>query len=406
MLCRMCKSPSLDLFLDLDFTPPADNFLTEKQLHESETYYPLQVYICESCGLSQLGYVVPAEKLFNSDYPYESSTTKTGREHFFNMAKKICEKFNLKDNSLIVDIGSNVGVLLQGFKNMNMRVIGVEPSSNIAKSAIDNGVETIQSFFDFSAVEKILKENQKASIITATNVFAHVDDLYSFMENIKKLLLDDGVFIFEAPYFVNLIHNLEYDTIYHEHLSYLSIKPLVSFFKRFEMELFEVEKVTIHGGSIRCFVAKKGSFQVSPKIQDMINLEEKENMYSIDNLRDFAKKVQEHRKELTKTLIDIKSKGKRVICISAPAKGMTLLNYCKIDRTICDYVTEKSHLKIGKFTPGTHILVKSDDVLSTDMPDYALLLAWNFAEEIMRNLIDFKKKGGKFIIPIPTVRIV
>ncbi len=404
--CRMCKSKKILQFLDLGFTPLADNFLTENQLRESETYFPLTVYLCDDCGLIQLGYVVPPELMYNSSYPYESSTTKTGSQHFFNMAKEICERFNLKKDSLVVDLGSNVGVLLQGFKNQNMKVVGVEPSLNIVSIAIKNGIDTIPSFFNAEVVDEILRKYKHVSVLTATNVFAHIVELDVFMENAKKLLAEDGLFIFEAPYFVNLLENLEYDTIYHEHLAYLSIKPLVQFFKKHGMELFDVQQTSIHGGSIRCFISRTGTHQIMPKVNELLDLEERKQIYSINTLLKFAQKVKDHKQELTKLIFELKQKGKRIVCLSAPAKGMTLLNYCKIDNSICDYVTEKSRLKIGKYTPGTHIHVKSDDFLIKDKPDYAILLAWNFADEIMKNNEEFRKKGGKFLIPIPHPKII
>lgn len=404
--CRMCKSEKILQFLDLGFTPLADNFLTENQLRESETYFPLTVYLCDDCGLIQLGYVVPPELMYNSSYPYESSTTKTGSQHFFNMAKEICERFNLKKDSLVVDLGSNVGVLLQGFKNQNMKVVGVEPSLNIVSIAIKNGIDTIPSFFNAEAVDEILRKYKHASVLTATNVFAHIAELDIFMENAKKLLAEDGLFIFEAPYFVNLLENLEYDTIYHEHLAYLSIKPLVQFFKKHGMELFDVQQISIHGGSIRCFISRADTRQIMPKVNELLNLEERKQIYSINTLLKFAQKVKDHKQELTKLIFELKQKGKRIVCLSAPAKGMTLLNYCKIDNSVCDYVTEKARLKINKYTPGTHIPVKSDDFLIKDKPDYAILLAWNFADEIMKNNEEFRKKGGKFLIPIPHPKII
>jgi len=404
--CRMCKSSNIESFLDLGFTPLADNFLTEKQLREPEIYYPLNVYMCKDCGLAQLGYIVSPEKMYNSNYPYESSTTKAGSEHFFNMAKEVCKRFNLKEQSLVVDLGSNVGVLLQGFKNQNMQVVGVEPSKNIASIAIKNEIETIPSFFNEEVVHEIIRKHKHVSIVTATNVFAHIDDLYSFMDNVKKLLTYDGIFIFEAPYFLNLLENLEYDTIYHEHLAYLSIKPLVSFFKKHEMELFDVEQTSIHGGSIRCFIGRKGQHEITQKINNLLDLENKNQIYSFEKLNEFARKVRIHKKKLTKILNELKENGKRIVCVSAPAKGMTLLNYCGIDNSICDYITEKAELKIRKFTPGTHIEIKPDEFLIKDRPDYALLLAWNFADEIIKNNEEFRKNGGKFIIPIPEPIIV
>ena len=405
MKCRMCNSDKLELFLDLGFTPPADNFLTEKQLKGPEVYYPLTVNVCHECGLIQLGYVVPADKLYNSNYPYESSTTKTGRDHFFQMAQKICNRFNLKKESLVVDLGSNVGVLLQGFKNEGMTVVGVEPSVNIVRIAIENGIETIPSFFTMDAVDEILEKHGKVSVLTATNVFAHIDDLNDFMKTLDKSLSDDGIFVFEAPYFVNLLKNLEYDTIYHEHLSYISVKPIKLFFEKHGFEIFDIEEVVIHGGSLRVFVSRKGKQLKSEIIEKMIQLEQKEEIYNIESLKKFADKVYTHRNELTSLLNELKNKGKRIVCVSAPAKGMTLMNYCNIDKSICDYVTEKSKMKIGKFTPGTHVPVVSDDIFHKDYPDYAVLLAWNFADEIIKNLSVFQQNGGKFIIPIPHVRI-
>lgn len=394
----------MEMFLDLGTAPPPHSFLTKKQLKEGkEELFPIRVLMCYNCGLAQLGYVVPPEKMY-TNYPYETSMTKTGIEHFHGMAKSICEKFSIAKNSLAVDIGSNVGVLLQGFKNMGMNVMGIEPS-NVAQKAIANGIPTIQDFFGKKAVNQIASK-QKAKIITGTNVFAHIDNLHDFMKNLDILLEENGIFVFEVPYFIHLLDNLEYDTIYHEHLSYISVKPLVNFFKIFGYELFDVEETKIHGGSIRCFVARKGKQKVSSTTKHYLNLEEKKKIYSKETLQKFAKMVDEHKKKLKSLLLELKKKGKRVVAISAPAKGVSLLNYAKIDNTILEYVTEKYMPKVGLYTPGTHILVKNDEYLREDKPDYGLLLAWNFAEEIMKNLDYFKKNGGKFIIPIPEPHIV
>lgn len=404
--CRMCHGTRLEEFLDLGFTPPSDSFLTEKQLNQEETYYPLKVYICKSCGLAQLSYIVPPERMYNIDYPYISSTTETGRKHFNQMAKSICDKFSLKPKSLVVDLGSNVGVLLQGFKECGMDVVGVEPVVSIMRVAILKGIDTIPAFFNLEAVNQIIKERKKASVLCATNVFAHINDLDAFMEAVDKLLVKNGVFIFEAPYFLHLLRKLEYDTIYHEHLSYLSIKPLVRFFNRFGWKLFDIEEMDIHGGSLRCFISRKGQYQTSPKIKKYLALEKKKQIHSPKRLHKFAKNVSKHRETLRALFINLKNKDKRIVAISAPAKGNTLLNYCKLDTEILDYATEKAELKIGKYTPGTHIPVYHDNILLKDKPDYALILAWNFAEEIINNNQGFKKQGGKFIIPIPKPIIV
>ncbi len=243
-------------------------------------------------------------------------------------------------------------------------------------------------------------------IITATNNFAHVDDLENYMENVQMLMADNGIFIFEAPYLASLIRMVEYDTIYHEHLSYLSVKPLVSFFRKFEMEIFDIEQVDIHGGSFRAYVGYKGQREVSDIVDKVIIEEENTGLYSMEKLREFANKVKQNKKELQSLLFSLKNAGKSIVGVSAPAKGMTLLNYCGIGKDTLDVITEKSELKIGRFSPGMHIPIVPDSYLLDNQPDYALLLAWNFAEEIISNLNEFKLRGGKFIIPVPVPKII
>lgn len=402
----MCSSEKLQLFLDLGFVALVDRFLTPEELNESETLYPLNVRICEDCGLVQLGYIVPAKDLFNENYAYESSTTKTRRENHSQLAKYICEKFSIPNNSLIVDIGSNVGVLLEEFKKIGMSVCGVDASANIVATANNRGIDTILGFFDDEIVKKIISTKKRASVATATNLFAHIQDYDSFILALKNLLIDDGIFVFQVPHLLQLIKHLEYDTIYHEHVSYFGLKPLLKFFDRFDMEIFDVLETEIDGGSIRCFVAKKGQRKISSNVKEMMREEEKEGIYSISRLTKFADDVKRQKGSLLNLLSDLKKKNKRIVGISAPAKGMTLLNYCKIDTYFLEYVTEKSPLKIGKYTPGMHLPVKPDEFLLQDMPDYALILAWNFSAEIMKNLQEYSKSGGKFIIPIPSPTIV
>ena len=404
--CRMCLSKEFEMFLDLGFTALADNFLSPGKLHDKEMFFPLRVVLCKNCGLAQLDYVVDPTLMYNMDYPYESSTTKTGREHFTKMAKDIIDEFKVENGSLAVDLGSNVGVLLMGFKECGMEVMGIEPSLNIMKKAIENGIATIPAFFGKEAVDQILKEKGQASVLTATNVFAHIHDLDEFMESASALVNEKGIFVFEAPYFKHLLDQLEYDTIYHEHLSYLSIKPLVAFFERHGWELFKIEEKTIHGGSLRCFVSRKGNYPIQGMVKEYLDNEEKEKIHDIERMKEFAVKVKEHKEKLRNLLMDLKKQGKKIAGMSAPAKGNTLLTYCKIDTEILDFVTEKAQIKIGKYTPGTHIPVYPDEKLLEDKTEYALLLAWNFAEEIIKNNEKFRKAGGKFIIPIPEPKIV
>jgi SAM-dependent methyltransferase len=404
----MCRSGRLALFLDLGEMPPADQFLHKAQLGAHRDSYPLQVAVCEDCGLIQLNYVVPPDILYCDDYPYESSTTSAGRRHWSEFARTATRLLNLNSNDLVVDIGSNVGVLLQMFREQGPRVLGVDPAANIAEIANRNGIETIAAFFDTAAAQKIVASKGQATVITATNVFAHVGDLHDLMRAVSVLLAERGTFIIEAPYFLELLHSLEYDTIYHEHLSYLSLKPLVRFFRQFGMEIFDAQLRDIHGGSIRLFVRRIGTpaGPVAAVVDQMLANEERERIYELDTLKQFAQNVAGNRKALRELLTSLKDSGSKIVAVSAPAKGMTLLNYCSLGSDFLDFVTEKSRLKIGRYTPGVHLEVVPDDMLLTHQPDYALLLAWNFAEEIMNNLKEFSDRGGKFIIPIPTPRIV
>jgi hypothetical protein len=375
-------------------------------LNDPVTFYPLTVHICEDCGFCQLGYVVPPEILYQDNYPYESSTTETGKRHYHDFAESVVNDYRFGKGDLAVDIGSNVGVLLQGFKLHGLDIRGVDPAPNICEIAERRGIPTINDFFGKAAAEAILAEHGPASVITGTNVFAHVDKLKAFMDSIKMLLHPaKGIFVIEAPHLLHLITSLEYDTIYHEHLSYISIEPLVPFFSRSGMEVIKVEQKDIHGGSVRIFVSAKGNYAVDKSVSEVVAMERAEKLRDLATLTAFARKVERNKAELNLLLYKLKSEGKRIVGVSAPAKGMTLLNYCHIDRQILDYVTEKSTLKIGLYTPGSHIPVYPDSRLLEDRPDYALLLAWNFAEEIMRNNQKYRDQGGKFIIPIPVPTI-
>ena len=404
--CRICGSNNLFEFLDLGFTPPADQFLREDQLRQPETHYPLTVLMCEDCSLAQLNYVVPGEVLYRRDYPYESSMTQSGQLHWDEFAETVCKSYGIGEGNLVVDIGSNVGVLLGSFAKQGATTLGIDPASNIVRIAEKRGIETWDEFFSPRIAKKAVKEKGNASVITATNVFAHIDDLKSFMEAVDILLSKNGFFIFEAPYFGNLVNFLEYDTIYHEHLSYLLLEPITKLANRFGMEVSDVLERDIHGGSFRVFISRIGERQINERVANFLQREKDSKWSCPDTLNDFSQKVRENREELTSLLNSLKSSGKKVAAVSAPAKGMTLLNYSRIGPDTLDFVTEKSTLKIGRYCPGVHIPVLDDDALISNQIDYALLLAWNFSEEIMNNLKEFSEGGGKFIIPIPHPKIL
>ena len=404
--CRMCESKDLYDFLDLGLMPPADGILSPEELNEPEILFPLKVCQCKNCGLTQLKYVVNPELLYGDKYRYESSITKTGVKHFKEMAYAIAERFNFPSNSLAVDIGSNVGVLLEGFKEKGFRVLGIDPAPKIARIANERGIETWPEFISSAVAERILASKGKAKVITATNVFAHIDDKETLMRCVSHLLDDDGIFVVEAPYLVDLIDKLEYDTIYLDHLEYTSVRPLINFFNKSGMEVFDVELYEIHGSSLRIFVSKKGRRDITANVQKFLDIEEQKGIYKKEVLDNFAENVKNHKKVFLELLHDLKKKNKKVVGISAPAKGNTLLNYCKIDNHLVEYTTEKSIIKQGNYTPGMRIPIHGDEKLLQDDAHYGVILAWNFAKEIMENNKEFLKKGGKFIIPIPQPMIM
>jgi hypothetical protein len=399
--CRVCRNTTFVDVLDLGMTPYADDFLTEERLGQPEAWLPLRVVMCAHCRLVQLTYVASREALYQNDYPYVSSTTSMGVAHYHDMARGIVERFGFGEGDLAVDIGSNVGVLAEGFESKGLCALGVEPASKIARMANLRGIETINEFFSAQLAADIAGNRGRASVITGTNVIAHIDDLHDLAQGLRLLLAPRGVFVFEAPYLGELLAQCEYDTIYHEHLSYLALRPVQALCEQFGLEVFDVERMVIHGGTMRYYIAAKGDYPVGDAVRSLA-AEEVDSCGDLE-LQLFAIGVSKHRRDLNFLLHSLRHEGARIAGVSAPAKGMTLLNYCGIGTGVLDYVTEKAPLKIGRYTPGGHIPVVEDKQLLSDQPDYALLLAWNFADEIMANLADFR---GKFIIPIPEPKVV
>lgn len=404
MSCFICKKKNLFKFLSLGHQPPSDAFLTEETLGEAEATYPLDLFLCEDCHLVQLGYIVDPKILFPADYAYNSGTNKILRDHFKNFATQLISRYKLSDKDLVVDIGSNDGTLLESYAPHPVKILGIDPSG-VTVLAIKKGQPTIVDFFNEKTALAARKKVGPARIITATNVFAHVDDLHSFMKGIKALLAKDGVFVSESGYTHDVVKDLQYDFIYHEHLRYYTLKPLVALFEKFGMEVIDAERVPIHGGSIRVHAARKGAHPVSPNVKKILAEEKKAGLYEKKTYLAFAKAVEKTKLQLQKILIDIKHAGHRIVGIGAPAKGNTLLNYCKIDTHIVSYLVETSDLKIGKYTPGMRIPVKNESELFKDQPEYALLLSWTIAPILIRKL---REKGfkGRFIVPAPKPTIL
>lgn len=404
--CRVCKSHDLTRVFSFGPTPLANAFLNASQIDEGETFYPLDVYFCNNCYFSQLGHAVDSEVLFGN-YVYVSSTSKVFVEHFRKFAEDIYQRFKLDKKSLVIDLGSNDGILLKPYLEKGVKVLGIEPAKHIADIAIKEGVDTVKEYFNTDVARKIVKKYGKAKIITATNVFAHIDDIDEVVKGLKIMLDDDGVYIIEAPYLVDFFEKRYFDLVYHEHMSYWSVSPLITFFKRFDMTVFDVQKVSSHGGSIRVFVKKnKGNHKVEKSVSDFLKLEKKKKLDKAKTYTEFANLVLENKVKLNKMLADLKMNGKIIAGYGAPAKGNTMLNYFKIGNDIIDYIVDDSPLKQNLYTPGTYIPVVSPKMLKKQKPDYLLILAWNFADSIMNNYSWFKKDGGNFIIPVPTPRVV
>jgi len=403
MECSICEGKSLIRFLSLGHQPPSDCFLKELELNEPETYYPLDAYYCETCGLVQLGYEVDPKILF-SEYVYNTQTNNSLVKNFKELVNTLVKKFNLTENDLAIDVGSNDGTLLKNYLTHNIKILGIEPST-IAKIAVKNNIPTLNEFFDKETAGKVLKKYGKAKIITATNVFPHVKELTSFVEGVKELLTEDGVFVIEAHYLLNLLSEMQWDSVYHEHLRCYNLKPLIYLFDQFDMDIFDAKKVTTHGGSIRAYVCRKGSYPISDNVSELLKEEESNGLFDKKTYLTFGEKVLTHKREIQEMLIKLKKEGKKIVGIGAPAKGNTLLNYCNITPDIMDYIAEKSELKIGLYTPGMHIKVVDENVLFEQQPDYAFLLSWNIADELIPKLKKFGYKG-KFIVPIPSLRIV
>jgi 2-polyprenyl-3-methyl-5-hydroxy-6-metoxy-1,4-benzoquinol methylase len=405
MKCRFCYKDDIFKFLELGTMPLANNFLTEQELESVvEPIYPLDVFFCEQCGLVQIEHAVSPDLLFK-DYIYFSATSDLVHKHACYLAESFQRRFGLDRKSLVVEIASNDGTVLQYFKNTGVRVIGVEPAGNIARVAMEAGVETCNAFFDTATAARLKEMYGMADVILARHVFAHVPEIHGFVKGLKNLLSLKGVIAIEAPYLIDFVEKNEFDTIYHEHYSYLSVRAMSYIFRLYDMELFDVERVAIHGGSIIYFIGHKGAHSVTPNVARLTYLELEKGLDKQETYIAFARRVAGIRDTLRSLLWRLKSSGKRIAAYGAPAKGNTLLNYCGINSDLVSYTVDKSAHKQNLFTPGSHLRVFHPDKLAQEMPDYVLLLAWNFAEEIMAQQKAYLDKGGKFILPIPEVRI-
>lgn len=404
--CRYCQSPLAAPFLELGTMALANSFLSLNEKGEEEFTCPLNLVWCEQCKLVQLTHVVPPQKMF-SNYLYVSSTTKTFQEHFLSYAKTVQAKLSPKNNLLAVDIGSNDGLLLSCYQKAGMRAVGIEPAKNLSDEANKSGLTTLNRFFDRSCAQEILSRYGKADIVSANNVFAHIDDVREVCRNVYELLDEHGLFVIEFPYLITMFEEMFFDMIYHEHLSYISITALNRLMNDQKFKIVDIERVASHGGSLRVFCSKNASRHfISPIVKSMLQEETEKGYLSRTVYENFASQVNEVHSVLNHFVRDIKSKKQTISGYGAPAKGSTIINYCGFTHSDIDYVVDDNPLKQNTCSPGAHIPIVSSAYLYEHPTDYVIIFAWNFASEILEKVKRLREQGIKFIIPLPKPKIV
>jgi len=405
ILCRICDSRNIDTILKLKDTPLEEQFVGESNRHIKQESYPLELAICNHCGYVHLPYVVNPEESY-VDYLYKSGVTPGLRSHYDEYAKKIVTKYNIKKNSLIVDLGSNDGSMLASFKRLEMSVVGVEPAKLIAEHANQSGVETINDFFTDEVVSKILSSYGEAKVITANYMFANIDDIVHFTKSVENLLSEDGLFVVETGYHLEQFKIKMFDYIYHEHFSYFTVGVLSYLFNQCGLEIIDVQKTKPKGGSIRVIAQKQNSLrEILPSVAMIINNENESDIYQHEFYRDLSESLEALKFELTKLLKSLKAKGKSIIAFGASHSTTTLIYHFELGDYF-DYIIDDNEAKHGQYSPGLHIPVFSTDKMYVDNPDYILILAWQHKDIICDRHSKFLENGGKFIVPLPNVCVV
>jgi hypothetical protein len=405
--CRGCKGDKLIPYLDLGIVPLANGLIRPENSDKNELKFPLVVCYCKDCSLSQLNVVVNPEILFRN-YFYMSSISNTFKDHCTSIALDLIKTLDLNPTDLVVDIASNDGCLLKEFKKLKVKTLGIEPASNLANLANSDGIETLNYFWNLESATKIIKDYGGAKVITAFNVFAHVDNVHDFIENVKTALTDDGMLVIQVPYLVDFLEKHEFDTVYHEHLSYFLLKPINHILEEHGMKIIKVKKFFIHGGTmeIRAVKNTEKTQNIPSNINDFLMIEKNLGYYDEKSYLNFSEEVKNIKKNLVELVCDLSHQGKKIAAFAASAKGNTLLNYCNIDSNSIKYIVDQTPTKQGFVSPGGHIPIVPMANLENDPPDYLLILAWNFVEEIMIKTSQFKNQGGKYIIPIPKIQIL
>lgn len=404
MNCRFCKTKLSNIFIDLVNSPTSNSYLTSKQLNESEVFYPLKLYVCDKCKLVQTDEYKKPNTIFNKDYAYFSSYSTSWLSHAKEYVSMITYKLSLNENSLVTEIGSNDGYLLQYFNEKNISCLGIEPTSNTAKIAKEKGINTLEVFFGTT----LAKDLKKSDLILGNNVIAHVPDINDFVQGLKIALKKNGTITIEFPHFLNIINENQFDTIYHEHFSYFSLYTIKAIFQTHNLSLYNVEKLTTHGGSLRIYAThiENKENKVSNSIENVLNEEKEFGLLGIDIYRGFQEKVDKVKYDFIEFLIQAKKDNKKVIAYGAAAKGNTLLSYAGIKNDLIKFVVDKSPYKKGKYLPASHIPIVDEINIKDFKPDYILIFPWNIKDEIIEQLNYVKQWGCKFVIAIPTLKIL
>jgi hypothetical protein len=408
MNCRFCKTPLEHTFIDLVNSPASNSYLTYEQLNEPETFYPLKVFTCHSCFLVQVDEYKKSDAIFNNDYAYFSSFSTSWLAHAKRYVDAMTDRFGLNAASQVIEIASNDGYLLQYFVEKHIPALGIEPTANTAAVAIGKGIPTITRFFGTELARELAAEDRKADLLLGNNVLAHVPDIVDFVAGMQLVLKPTGVITMEFPHVMNLVDQNQFDTIYHEHFSYLSFYTVSQIFASQGLTMFDVEEIPTHGGSLRVYAKHAGNdaLPISAKVEALLKKETEAGLTGMDYYSGLQAKALTVKLDLLTFLIDQKRAGKSVAAYGAAAKGNTLLNFCGVKNDLITFVVDANPAKQNKFLPASHIPVVQEDVLKTEKPDYVLILPWNLTDEITRQLAYIREWGGQFVIPIPELTIL
>ena len=406
-LCRFCKSPLKHTLVDLGMSPLCESYLAGDQLNQMEPFYPLHVYVCQNCYLAQLEEYVSREDIF-VEYAYFSSYSDSWLEHARQYTNLMVDRFSIGTDSLVVELASNDGYLLQYFVEKQVPVIGIEPARNVAQVAIDKGIPTLVEFFGEDTAKRLASEGKQADLVLGNNVLAQVPDVNDFVQGMKVLLKPHGVITIEFPHLVRLMEENQFDTIYHEHFSYFSLISAEKIFSAHGLTLFDVEELPTHGGSLRIYARHTSdeAYVVTERLKRLCSKEEAAGLTKMETYSAFSEQVKETKRKLLAFLIKAKGEGKSIAGYGAPGKGNTMLNYCGIRTDFLDYTVDRNPYKHGRFTPGTHIPIFPPEKIRETRPDYLLILPWNLKKEIVAQMDYVREWGGKFVVPIPTVEVL